>query len=93
MTHKKTNGKTIKGYVKTKYINSNYNAADYAIINSSNGLNLRKSPSTKSKIITAIPYGTRVDFKDVSKDNKWYKVRYVSNNKPKQGFIHRSYIR
>ncbi|WP_409303060.1 SH3 domain-containing protein [Peribacillus sp. SCS-155] len=94
VTHKTRGGKMIKGYVQTKYISANYISADYAVIDSVNGLYLRKSASSKSKVIITIPYGTRVNLIAVSgSKNEWYKVKYNVNNKSFIGFISNKYVR
>ena len=50
------------------------------------GLNLRKSPSTNSSIITIIPQGATVTV--TAKNGDWYKVTYAGNT----GYAHSSYV-
>ncbi|WP_203363696.1 SH3 domain-containing protein [Bacillus sp. REN10] len=94
VAHKKANNKTVQGYVQTKYISPNYLSLDFAMIDSTNGLNLRAAPNTKSKVLKVIPYGTRVDIIDDDNTNYgWFKVKYVVNNKSVIGYISKKYVR
>ncbi|WP_419725680.1 SH3 domain-containing protein [Terrisporobacter petrolearius] len=84
-------GKSTSGWYKIKYKgNTGYVSKDYVKLNGSNSntsssnkgvtsanLNLRKSASTSSSIITTIPKNTTVEI--VSKlSSGWYKVKYKS---------------
>ena len=84
-------GKSTSGWYKVKYKgNTGYVSKDYVKLNGSNSntsssnkgvtsanLNLRKSASTSSSIITTIPKNTTVEI--VSKlSSGWYKVKYKS---------------
>lgn len=50
-------------------------------------VNMRKSRSTSSKILTTLKAGTEITVYGKSKD-KWYKVKYKS----KTGYIHKDYV-
>ncbi len=51
----------------------------YGTVNSNNGLFVRSSPTTSSKILKALPHKTRVDVMNPNKENgNWYPVR-ISN--------------
>ena len=50
-------------------------------------MNLRKSPSTKGKVLLTLPKGKTVTYK--SKSGSWYKVSYKSNT----GYVSSKYIK
>lgn len=63
-------------------------------------LNLREKPSTKSKIITQIPLGTKVKPKYFVKGpnsggcmvGEFFRVTYVKNGKKYVGYLHQDYV-
>ena len=86
-------GEKFTGYAQTKYIRANHVSFDYAIINNA-GLNLRTKPSTNSKVLVAIPYGTRVDINyDKNSTKDWYYVTYVTKSKTYKGYIYSKLVR
>lgn len=63
------------GYVSKDYIELlDLDKKTYGIITAKSGLRIRKSKSTKSSILGAIPYNTKVEI--LEKSGNWYKVVY-----------------
>ncbi|WP_139892158.1 SH3 domain-containing protein [Bacillus sp. D386] len=81
---------------KTGYVNSNYlkivpsstaPATSTSVYTTTANLNLRKTASTRSVILTTIPKGKTVSY--LSKSGSWYKVKYGT----KTGYVSSSYIK
>ena len=63
------------GYVSKDYIELlDLDKKTYGIITAKSGLRIRKSKSTKSSILGAIPYNTKVEI--LEKSGNWYKIVY-----------------
>ena len=62
------------GYVSKDYIEIITEDTKYGIITAKSGLRLRKGKSTKSTILTTIPYNSKVEI--LSKEGNWFKVSY-----------------
>lgn len=63
------------GYVSKDYIKLlDLDKKAYGIITAKSGLRIRKSKSTKSSILGAIPYNTKVEI--LEKSGNWYKIVY-----------------
>ena len=61
---------------------------DEVYVTAEDGLNIRISPSTNSKIITTVPYGTKLEVIGDSRVSNWYIIRY--NNKAH--FVNKEYV-
>ncbi|OCA84656.1 SH3 domain-containing protein [Bacillus sp. FJAT-27986] len=81
---------------KTGYVNSSYlkivsssttPATSTSVYTTTANLNLRKTASTRSVILTTIPKGKTVSY--LSKSGSWYKVKYGT----KTGYVSSSYIK
>ena len=67
--------KVHNGYISKDYIKIvDSNSKTYGIITAKSGLRIRKSKSTKSRILGVIPYNTKVEI--LKKSGNWYKVVY-----------------
>ncbi|MEW9078509.1 SH3 domain-containing protein, partial [Terrisporobacter glycolicus] len=84
--YKGNTGYVSKDYVKLNGSNSNTSSSNKGV--TSANLNLRKSTSTSSSIITTIPKNTTIEI--VNKlSSGWYKVKYKSYT----GYVVGSYIK
>ena len=76
------------GYVSKDYIELlDLDKKTYGIITAKSGLRIRKSKSTKSSILGAIPYNTKVEI--LEKSGNWYKIVYNNTT----GYVSSTYIK
>ncbi len=64
---------SFKGYVATAYLKFP-EAASYATVSASSGLNLRETASSAARVLAVIPAGQKVELLELH--DLWYKVRY-----------------
>lgn len=73
-------------FILTCLLNFSNASENYKFITAKSGLNLRKLPNLKSKLITTIPFNEKVEIIDKTKkqttilnvSSNWYKVKYNS---------------
>jgi len=58
----------------------------YGVVNTSDGLNLRESPSQSAPVLTALPKGAAVDL--IETGSQWHKVKYDGAT----GFVSANYL-
>ncbi len=76
--------KTEKGYLNKE------NLYQEMYVTAKSGLNLRKEPNTKSKIIEAVPYNTKlkINFDSINEESDWYK----GFNDEFEFYVHKDYL-
>ena len=76
----------VKSGSKTGYLRNDYITFQYCGYADGTGINMRKGPSTSTKIVTTLGSGDKVTILDT--EGKWYKVRYEG----KEGYIRKDLI-
>ncbi len=93
----KTYGKKKSGYIRSDLLSSGGQTKQHkGTVIASSGLNLRKSASTGSQLITTLPRGTVVTIlKGIigSDGQKWYQVSVKRSGKTLKGYVFAKYIR
>lgn len=90
------NNKKKYGYIKSSLLTSEQAQTHKGVVTASSGLHLRKSASTKSKIIATLPNGTSVTvLKGVigADGQKWYQIKVKQNGKTLKGYAFAKFIR
>lgn len=90
------NGRKKSGYIRSNLLSAGQSQNHKGVVTASSGLNVRKSASVGSKIVTTLPKGTTVNvLKGVigSDGQKWYQISVKRNGKTFKGYAFAKYIR